>query len=64
MCNRASTSSELKVLIWDQRNEVRSTQIRVSRGNSDGRGFKGEEGGLPAEPVQWGWGQEPVWADP
>lgn len=64
MCNRASTSSELKVLIWDQRNEVWSTQIRVSRGNSDGRGFKGEEGGLPAEPVQWGWGQEPVWADP
>ena len=64
VCDRASTSSERKVLIWDQRIEVWSTQIRVLRGNSDRRGFKGEEGSLPAEPVQWGWGQEPVWAEP
>lgn len=64
MCDRASMSSELKVLIWDQRIEVCSTQIQVSRGNSDKRAFKGEEGGLPAEPVKWSWGQEPVWAEP
>lgn len=64
MCDHASTSSELKVLIWDQRIEVWSTQIQVSRGNSDRRAFKGEEGGLPAEPVKWGWGQESVWAKP
>ena len=36
MCDRASMSSELKVLIWGQRIEVWSTQIWVSRGNSDG----------------------------